>query len=146
MSLMDHAMIATLIPHGGDMCLLDDLLSWDAGSIICVSHRYRGAKNPLRNLDGSLGIACGIELAAQAMALHGRLSAGTAGPTRGGILASLRDVRFGAARLDTGTGGLTIAAERLLGDSSGATYQFSLTCDDIELLSGRATVLLGIKK
>jgi len=146
MSLTDHDMITALIPHGGDMCLLDELLSWDAGAIVCVSRRYRGAKNPLRTKNGTLGIACGIEIAAQAMALHGRLTAGTETQPRGGVLASLRDVRFGAAYLDAGTGDLTIAVARLLGDSAGATYQFSLTRDDIELLSGRATVLLEVKK
>ncbi len=156
MSLMDHDMIATLIPHGGDMCLLDELLSWDASTVLCVSRCYRGAKNPLRNKNGTLGMACGIELAAQAMALHGRLAAGrlaagrlTAGTERrwgGGVLASVRDVRFGAATLDAGLGDLTIAAERLLGDAAGASYHFSLTCDDTEILSGRATVLLGTKK
>jgi len=161
MSLMDHGMIATLIPHGGEMCLLDELLSWDADGVLCVSRRYQNADNPLRNKNGTLGMACGIELAAQAMALHGRLAAGrlaagrlaagglTAGTeTRpgGGVLASVRDVRFGAATLDAGLGDLTIAAERLLGDSAGASYHFSLTCDDTEILSGRATVLLGTKK
>jgi predicted hotdog family 3-hydroxylacyl-ACP dehydratase len=146
MSLMNHGQIAALIPHAGAMCLLDDLLSWNAEAVLCVSNRYRDAKNPLRNKDGALGIACGIELAAQAMALHGRLTAGAGDSPRGGLLASLRDIRFGAAILDVGTGELTIAAERLLGDSAGATYSFSLTCDDIEILSGRATVLLGAKK
>jgi len=144
MSLMDHDQIATLIPHGEKMCLLDELLSWDDAAILCLSRRYRNAGNPLRNKNGTLGIACGIELAAQAMALHGRLTAGTGDSPRGGLLASVRDIRFGAPTLDTGTGGLTIAANRLLGDSAGATYNFSLTCNDIEMLSGRATVLLGI--
>jgi predicted hotdog family 3-hydroxylacyl-ACP dehydratase len=148
------------------MCLLDELLSWDASTVLCVSRCYRAAKNPLRNKNGTLGMACGIELAAQAMALHGRLAAGrlaagrltagrltagrlTAGTERrrgGGVLASVRDVRFGAATLDAGLGDLTIAAERLLGDAAGASYHFSLTCDDTEILSGRATVLLGPKK
>jgi predicted hotdog family 3-hydroxylacyl-ACP dehydratase len=151
MSLMGREMIATLIPHGGNMCLLDELLAWDDAAIICLSRRYRGADNPLRRKNGTLGMACGIEMAAQAMALHGRLAAGglTAGtdmPPGGGMLASVRDVRFGAAHLDAGTGDLTIAAERLLGDSAGATYHFSLICDDIEVLSGRATVLLEVKK
>jgi predicted hotdog family 3-hydroxylacyl-ACP dehydratase len=146
MTLMDHDMIATLIPHAGAMCLLDGLISWDAGAVICVSNSYRGLGNPLRNKNGTLGIACGIEIASQAMALHGRLTARTDTQPRGGVLASVRDVRFGAATLDAGTGDLTIAAERLLGDAANATYHFSLTCNDIEMLSGRATVLLGTKK
>jgi predicted hotdog family 3-hydroxylacyl-ACP dehydratase len=111
-----------------------------------VSRRYRGAGNPLRGKNGTLGIACGIELAAQAMALHGRLTAGTEGPPRGGMLASVRDVRFGAPYLDAGIGDLSIEAARLLGDSAGAAYSFRLTCDDVELLSGRATVLMGEQK
>jgi predicted hotdog family 3-hydroxylacyl-ACP dehydratase len=134
--------IATMIPHAGAMVLLDEVLFWDADSVRCVSRRYAAADNPLRRADGTLGTASGIEIAAQAMAVHGRVTAGNSTRPAQGYLASLRDVRLGAAHLDTHPGDLTIEATRLMGDSAGATYQFSLTRDGAELLSGRATVLL----
>ena len=48
---------------------------WNAERISCVSRSHRAADNPLR-AGGRLGIACGIEYAAQAMAVHGALIAG----------------------------------------------------------------------
>lgn len=140
--LMDRAKIATLIPHKGAMCLLDSVLHWDNESITCVSDRYRDADNPLRRADGTLGTACGIEIAAQAMALHGRIIAGAAGQASRGFLASLRDVRLRTTYLDTLAGSLTINAKLLMGDHTGANYGFLLEHDGVEILIGRATVLL----
>jgi len=141
MSVLGRARILGLIPHGGAMCLLDDVEHWDEAGITCRSARYAAADNPMRRADGSLGSACGIEIAAQAMALHGRLSAPAEGAPRPGFLVSLRDVRFRARSLPTDTGPLTITAQRLLGDARGASYAFSVMAGQEEWLSGRATVL-----
>lgn len=135
--------ILTLIPHGGAMCLLDEVLDWDAVSVRCLSHRYRAPDNPLRRADGTLGSACGIEIAAQAMAVHGRLTAPAEGAPVPGYLVSLRDVLLARSCLDAATGSLTIKATRLMGDVRGATYAFSVTDQEIDMLSGRATVLFG---
>jgi predicted hotdog family 3-hydroxylacyl-ACP dehydratase len=142
--LMDRDAIATMIPHAGTMCLLDGLLSWNEAEISCISQRHHKADNPLRRADGTLGIAIGIELAAQAMALHGALNRRAADGPKQGFLASARDVQLFAASLDTAEGALTVNAERIAGDASGATYRFALTRDGAALLSGRATVMLNI--
>lgn len=141
--IMDRKKLSAMIPHAGAMCLLDGVLSWDAGSIHCVSRRFRDRDNPLRRRDGSLGAVCGIEIAAQAMALHGGLIAGAGGKAAQGYLASLRDVRLGSGTLDAGVGDLMIMAVRLMGDERGASYGFSLSCGGVERLNGRATVLLA---
>ena len=135
--------ILALIPHGGAMCLLDEVLEWDAASVRCLSHRYHASDNPLRRADGTLGSACGIEIAAQAMAVHGRLTAPAEGQPVPGYLVSLRDVRLASSRLDEEAGSLTISATLLMGDARGATYIFSVTNQEREMLSGRATVLFG---
>ena len=62
-----------MIPHTGAMCLLDGVLQWDTSTIQCVSRSHRDAHNPLR-IDGRLPTLCGIEYAAQAMAVHGGLA------------------------------------------------------------------------
>jgi predicted hotdog family 3-hydroxylacyl-ACP dehydratase len=139
---MTHDEIAALIPHAGAMCLLDSVLTWDTTSITCVSGRYLALSNPLRRADGRLGAATGIELAGQAAALHGRLTAPTSEKPRFGYLASLRDIQLATAILDT-TSPLTITAERLMGDATGATYNFALTQNAAPVLSGRFTVLFG---
>jgi predicted hotdog family 3-hydroxylacyl-ACP dehydratase len=134
--------IMALIPHAGAMCLLDEVLAWDADHVSCLSHRFAAADNPLRRADGVLGTAGGIEIAAQAMAVHGRLIAPHGGAPVPGMLVSLRDVRLHAASLD-GPGPLTITATRLLGDAQGASYSFTVSGAASELLSGRATVMFG---
>src|ERR1700761_564529 len=114
--------ILALIPHAGAMCLLDRVEHWDGSGITCLSTRYGAADNPMRRTDGSLGTACGIEIAAQAMALHGRLSAPGQGPPSPGLLVSLRDVRLRAASFSPEAGPLTVTARQLLGDARGASY------------------------
>ena len=123
------------------MCLLDAVLRWDDASVRCVSRRYAGENNPMRRANGVLGMACGIEIAAQAMAVHGRLLSAKSGPPCRGYLVSLRDVQWRNARLDAEEGELVVDAERLMGDANGATYRYRLTRRDAELLAGRATVV-----
>ena len=143
MTVIAREQILGLIPHAGAMCLLDAVLQWDAAAARCLSRRYRDADNPMRRPDGTLGMACGIEIAAQAMAVHARLNAGTAGPPAIGYLVSLRDVRLGPGRLDAAKADLVIDAERMMGNARGATYRFGLAAAGVEYLTGRATVLLG---
>jgi predicted hotdog family 3-hydroxylacyl-ACP dehydratase len=139
--LIDKPGIARLIPHAGAMCLLDGVLSWDVTQIRCATESHLGLDNPLRR-DGQLGALCGVEYAAQAMAVHGALAAGGSGPPRGGFLASLRAVTVHADRLDLLPGTLTVEAEQLHGDSARAIYGFTLRHSDRILLSGRAAVAL----
>jgi len=146
MIVIDRQRIAEMIPHAGTMCLLDGVLRWDDVSISCLSRRYRDGDNPMRRADGTLGTACGIEIAAQAMAVHGRLVAANDRPPTGGYLASVRDVRLGAERLDEAAGHLIIDVERLMGDERGATYHFSVAGDGVEILSGRAAVFFEVSR
>lgn len=135
--------ISALLPHAGAMCLLDGVVRWDQASIRCVSGRHRAADNPLRRPDG-LAAICGIEFAAQAMAVHGRLAAEVDAAPRAGYLASLRDVVCSEARLDLLEGELVIDAERLMGDERQAIYRFAVGCAGRDIVSGRAAVLLDV--
>lgn len=138
---MDHAAIARLIPHAGAMCLLGGVTHWDAQRIACIADSHRAEANPLRR-DGRLGILCGVEYAAQAMALHGALCAG-AGPSRGGMLAGLRNLAWHEDRLDLLPGLIGITAERLHGESDRMIYAFELRHGDRPLIEGRAVVVLA---
>jgi predicted hotdog family 3-hydroxylacyl-ACP dehydratase len=144
--LIEKPGIARLIPHAGAMCLLDGVLDWDGTRIRCVTTSHRDMGNPLRR-SGQLGILCGVEYAAQAMALHGSLASAGAGTARSasagaGYLASLRDLACHTDRLDLLTGMLIVEAERLHGDAERAIYGFALRHDDRILLNGRAAVVL----
>ena len=132
------------------MCLLDSVSAWDIDRISCVASSHRERSNPLRAY-GRLGAACGIEYAAQAMAVHGALVAeaqASAGDARAapkiGYLASIRGMTLYVERLDDVNGILTIAAQRLNGDDTTLLYSFSLHAGPALLLSGRAAVVLDV--
>ena len=150
---LDRLWIEQHIPHKGCMCLLDEVLSWDAVRIRCRSTSHRRADNPLR-AHGRLGAACGIEYAAQAMAVHGALVAASAPlastvatSVRGsiapavGYLASVRNVALYVARLDDLPGDLIAAAQRITGDDRTVLYEFAVSCAGQELLRGRAGIV-----
>ena len=136
---LDHAAIARLVPHQGAMCLLDRALDWNAERITCEAVAHAAPDNPLRR-DGMLPAVCGLEFALQAMALHGALTA--AAPQPAGFVSSLREVRLGAARLDTVPGRLRITAEALIAEARGFIYRFEVAGGGAVLLSGQAAVIL----
>ena len=139
---MTRPEIARLIPHAGAMCLLDAVEEWDDRRIRCVSRTHRSADNPL-HADGRLPAVCGVEYAAQAMAVHGGLVGKTAGRPRAGYLASLRNVVCRSDRLDDLSGDLVVDAELLAGDGARVIYRFVLRVGDVEVLSGQAAVVLS---
>lgn len=125
------------------MCLLDFVEAWDAQRIQCRATSHRAADNPLR-ADGRLGAACGIEYAAQAMAVHGavlappeRISA------RVGYLVSVRGVHLYVARLDDIADELMVAATCITRDENNVLYQFSVSAAGRLLLEGRAAVVIN---
>ena len=139
--MLDRAAIAARIPHQGSMCLLDAVLAWDSGQIHCRASSHRQPDNPLRAA-ARLGAACGIEYAAQAMAVHGALLAPEGAPPRPGYLASVRSVQLAVDRLDDLPQDLDIDAERLSGDEHNILYHFRVEHAGDLLLSGRAAVML----
>ena len=139
---LDRTWIERNIPHHGRMCLLDEVVEWDGRHIRCRSATHRLPDHPLRS-QGRLGVACGIEYAAQAMAAHGALSGETAqsGRPEAGFLASLRDVRLYVLRLDDCDTDLHCEAVLVAGNQGSALYEFALQSGARQLLSGRATVV-----
>jgi len=148
---LDRRWIEAHIPHSGRMCLLDEVIEWDAGHIRCRSGTHRAVDHPLRSR-GRLGMACGVEYAAQAMAAHGALTAGAlcAGAAHArpaaGFLAGVRDLRLQAARFDDVEGDVICTAVLLAGDQHTALYEFALESGPQRLLSGRATVIFDANK
>jgi predicted hotdog family 3-hydroxylacyl-ACP dehydratase len=145
---LDRDAIARRIPHRGSMCLLDAVLAWDHGLIRCQASSHRLPDHPLR-AHGRLGAACGVEYAAQAMAVHGALVAESldghnAGgfPPRAGYLAGIRSVTLHVERLDTVAVPLTVDAQRITGDANTVMYSFSVSAGTQTLLDGRAIVVL----
>jgi predicted hotdog family 3-hydroxylacyl-ACP dehydratase len=141
---LDRHWIQDHIPHQNGMCLLDEVLSWDTTQTRCRSSTHRSPNNPLRAY-GRLGASCGIEYAAQTMAVHGALVASGAGATApSGFLASARGVQLHCDRLDDVEGDLVTAVRRLAGDESTALYEFSVSADEVVLLKGRAAIAFDV--
>ncbi len=140
---MDRDWIAARIPHQHDMCLLDAVLHWTPDMILCAATSHRAASHPMRQF-GRLGAACGIEYAAQAMALHGALRAAAPdAPPAPGLLVSARDVTLHVARLDDIAADLAIQADRTGGDTGLIAYRFAVRAGGRLLVEGRAAVMLA---
>ena len=138
--------IAARIPHQGRMALLAGVVDASPGAIVCRADSHRAADHPLRQ-GGRLGAACGVEYAAQAMALHGALAAEQRGAARpaAGFLVSLRGVALHATRLDEVAGELTVAAQCEADNGDHCVYAFQLSADGRPLVDGRAVVMLDVK-
>jgi predicted hotdog family 3-hydroxylacyl-ACP dehydratase len=138
---LDRNWIGARIPHSGAMCLLDAVVDWNDAHIHCTATSHRDPANPLRSYD-QLAAVCGIEYAAQAMAVHGALSNAEQARPRAGFLASVRSVEAHVARLDTIDASLDIEAERIGGDGNNVLYRFTVRSGARTLLTGRAAVVL----
>ena len=140
---LDHAWIRAHIPHQGSMCLLDAVTEWDDVHIVCRASSHRTPENPLR-VNGQLGAVCGIEYAAQAMAVHGALLASSDDPVaRVGYLVSVRGTRLHVMRLDDITEDMIIDATSVTRSANNILYQFSLRAAGQILLTGRAAVVVN---
>jgi predicted hotdog family 3-hydroxylacyl-ACP dehydratase len=139
--LIGQTEIRALIPHAGDMCLLAGVTQWDATRISCVAHSHRNSDNPMAH-NGRIGALCGIEFAAQAMAVHGGLTGLVGERPRAGLLVSVRDVVAQVEYLSDYSEDLQIEAEQLMSEQSSVCYSFTLHAGEKELLRGRATVVL----
>lgn len=134
--------LASMVPHSGEMVLLDAVVAWDAGWVRCRSRSHLTERNPLRR-DGRLSAVCGVEYGLQAAALHGAMLAGGVAQ-RAGYVARLRDVTLTVEYLDDpALGTLGVLAELERQEAGGTLY--ALTVSDVMgrvLVSARAGVAL----
>ncbi len=125
------------------MCLLDSVVHWDDQRILCRAVSHRSLDNPLRSR-GQLGAACGIEYAAQAMAVHGALLApADDSRPRAGFLVSVRGATLHLPRLDDIDADLDIKAVCISSGGGNILYQFSVHAGGRLLLDGRAAVVVN---
>ena len=126
------------------MCLLHTVAAWDTDFIRCYASSHRDIDNPLRVYQ-RLSSSCGIEYAAQAMAVHGALLA-PSNSTRPkvGYLVSIRSTQLYVARLDDIDDDLVIEATCLARNDNDVLYQFNISAQGQRLLEGRAAVVLNV--
>ncbi|UTW09537.1 hotdog family protein [Pseudomonas benzenivorans] len=109
--------IAELLPHAGDMILIDEVLSFDEDS---VQTRLRVRPGGLfSQADGSLPAWVGVELMAQSVAAYAGCRARQAGnPVQLGFLLGTRSYQCNVERFPAGSE-LHIRALRSLQDDNG---------------------------
>jgi len=144
---LDRAWIERHIPHQRGMCLLDEVLTWNHVRVQCRSSTHRDPTNPLRARN-RLAAVCGVEYAAQAMAVHGaliasRITSPTQSATVAGYLAALRNVHLYTNRLDDIEGDLVATAELVSGTEHTVLYDFTVSAGERILLAGRATIVFN---
>lgn len=113
---MSNWPIAQLLPHAGDMILLDAVESFDADS---VTTRLRVRPGLLSQADGSLPAWVGVEIMAQSVAAFAGCHARQAGlPVELGFLLGTRRYQCNVESFALGSE-LRIVATRSLQDESG---------------------------
>ena len=139
--MIDRAEIESLVPHGGAMCLWDEVIAWDPQRITLRSNGHRDPAHPLRSHDRLRAIHL-CEYGAQAMAVHGGLRAQAAGGRAApGLLVALRAVGVHRARIDDLPGPLEGEAELLVDGEGGWQYAFRIAHAGELLAEGRAAVI-----
>ncbi|WP_447919060.1 ApeP family dehydratase [Achromobacter aegrifaciens] len=124
--------ISSLLPHAGDMILIDEVRDYDADSVTACTIVKPG---PYSLPDGSLPPWLGLELMAQAVGAWAGCHARQAGePVKLGFLLGTRHYESHADTLPVGAR-LTIHARRGLADASGMSVFECELRDDARLLA-----------
>lgn len=124
--------VSSLLPHAGDMILIDEVWSHDADSLTA---RALVKPGPYSLPDGSLPPWLGMELMAQAVGAWAGCQARQAGdPVKLGFLLGTRRYESHADALPAGAR-LTIHARRGLVDASGMSVFECELRDDARLLA-----------
>jgi len=133
--------IRALVPHAGTMCLLEQVVDWNADGATVVTRTHQAAWNPLRRRN-ALSSICLCEYGAQAMAVHGALVARASGkPVAPGLLVALREVELFVASVENLPGELRVEVERLSGGAGGLQYRFCVSHGGAAVALGRAAII-----
>ena len=149
--MMKKSQICQLLPHSGTMCLLDEVVSWDAISLVAKTMSHTEDDNPLI-VNGSLNSIHGVEYSAQAMASHSVLLKQQEAETKSGqyqsrgYLAGVKKIQISEQYLfdaqPENLMPLLIHVSVMLSGSQGFTYQFKILKNDKNFISGIVTIFL----
>jgi predicted hotdog family 3-hydroxylacyl-ACP dehydratase len=134
--------LASLLPHAGSMVMPESVERCDESGIVCTSTRHRARDNPLRRNE-RLPALCGVEFAAQAMALHGALRRVPPAALQHGRVVTVRDLVVSRRFLDDVEGALVIECRLEAAAGDVFSYDFRVDGDGETLLCGRATVMMS---
>jgi predicted hotdog family 3-hydroxylacyl-ACP dehydratase len=143
---LDHAGIEARVPHRGTMCLLERMVAWDDGRIECLAGGHRDPAHPLRSASGLMAGRRSSTRRRRRRCTAACSPRRRARARRRGYLASAREVRLGAWRLDDlprgGDDALRVVAERQAGEPAASSTPFAIEHGGREIASGRLAVVL----
>lgn len=132
--------IGGLLPHRGTARMLERVVRWDADEIVAATTTHASADNPLRHA-GRLASVHLAEYGAQAMALHGALTAGPGRAAPDALVVAVRDFNATRATIDELPGEIEIRARRLLATPTSWQYSFEARHAGEVIASGRIAVM-----
>lgn len=142
--VVNNTDIRKLIPHSGNMCLLDKVIYWDQTQIECLANSHRDKHNPLKSQGQLLAIHL-IEYGAQAIAVHGGLLAKSKKKAfQPGYLAGIHEANFYIDTVDCNISELRINGCAQFQSEAGVIYTVQIHAVDRKelLIEARATVML----
>ena len=118
--------IQELIPHSGNMSLIDSVSYWDKNLIHCWTKSHLCSNNPLRtNLQLHSTIL--IEYGAQAAAIHASLSSASIDKKMGtAFLASVKHTQWKEETIPQDDEAMELKAEKEHDHNKGAIYTFQI--------------------
>jgi len=134
---VSRAFITGSLPHGDGMCLIQEVVAWDAATIQILTRSHTADTHPLARKGGVHAIVA-AEYAAQATAVHGALR-DPDDPRREGRLASVRDLAWDSSDILDCLPARLWATERLRQDQA-IVYAFELADNRITRVTGEVTV------
>ncbi|VAW90119.1 hypothetical protein MNBD_GAMMA17-1644 [hydrothermal vent metagenome] len=140
--LITRAELEQMIPHGSQMCLLDEVVEWDQKNIVCKASSHRYTDNPLR-ADGRLGGMTLVEYGAQAAAIHVALIQQGFKAPQSAYLGAIKELILSKDFIEEIEGSLSVKADCLMNSMDGAIYSIQVTSADQMLIEARISLLQG---
>lgn len=134
---INRDIIATMLPHSGDMVLIDNVESFDNNTLCTSITSHRRDAHPLTSNEELASVIL-IEYAAQAAGLHRALHAydKKQKPTLA-YLASLSDVYIAPVRINIINDNLILNVNLILAEATKAIYRFKVLDNDVILCKGQ---------
>lgn len=129
--------IELMVPHTGNMFLIDSVVDWNPNSIVCQGS-CNNFNHPLRR-NGVLPTTAAIEYAAQATAVHGCLLNGTR-TSIPGFLAKLTNISLASDEIDNSENPLNIFAQLISRTEKGCIYKFEVRGTFHPIVSGQLMI------
>jgi predicted hotdog family 3-hydroxylacyl-ACP dehydratase len=135
--------LLSMLPHGNDMVMIDQVLQWNKDQIECLSLAHHNLDNPFYE-DKGFPSSLLIEICAQASAIHSSLNAATEtsfDKHTAAFLASVKNARFDSSFITNKTPELKISNQCLQSMPNGASYSCEVFANDRFLFSGQLLLM-----